>query len=176
MEAAEVAVSVRAAVREKVAVKVVAVAVRVVARILDTEMVTGSATTKRAGAFRSAYYNSSYPNKEEIIMPGFDRSGPMGAGPMTGGRRGLCGGAYGHPSAFGAGVGRGQGLRRGYRRGRCVGYAEYGGYAYPPAAVPAYPVSRADEMAMLRAEANAMKASLDSVQNRIAELEKEASE
>ena len=23
-------------------------------------------------------------------MPGFDRSGPMGAGPMTGGRRGLC--------------------------------------------------------------------------------------
>jgi hypothetical protein len=31
-------------------------------------------------------------------------------------------------------------------------------------------------MAMLRAEANAMKASLDSVQNRIAELEKEASE
>jgi hypothetical protein len=23
-------------------------------------------------------------------MPGFDRSGPMGLGPMTGGRRGLC--------------------------------------------------------------------------------------
>ena len=26
-------------------------------------------------------------------MPGFDRSGPMGNGPMTGGARGLCGSA-----------------------------------------------------------------------------------
>lgn len=39
-----------------------------------------------------------------------------------------------------------------------------------------YPVNRSDEMAMLQAEANAMKASLESIQNRIADLEKEASE
>jgi hypothetical protein len=129
----------------------------------------------RVKGVRIANDNTPNVKKEGIIMPGFDRSGPMGAGPMTGGRRGLCGGAYG-PYAVGMGYGRGLGFRRGYGRGRGFGYAGYGGYPYPPAFGPAYPVSRADEMAMLRAEANAMKASLESVQSRIAELEKEASE
>jgi hypothetical protein len=111
-------------------------------------------------------------------MPGFNRSGPMGTGPMTGGRRGLCGGAYGRPDAVGGGYDRGLGLglRRCYGRGRGFGYAGPGGYPYPRAFGPATPVSRPDEIAMLRAEANAMQASLESVQNRIAELEKEASE
>lgn len=109
-------------------------------------------------------------------MPGFDRSGPMGAGPMTGGRRGLCGGAYGRSGTIGYGYGRGLELRRGHGRGRCFGYAGCGGYPAQRAFGPAYPVSSADELAMLQAEANAMKASLESVQNRIAELEKEASE
>lgn len=105
-------------------------------------------------------------------MPGFDRSGPMGAGPMTGGRRGQCGGGpYARPVNIGyGGGGRGMGFRRGYGRG-----GGYGGYPAPPAFGPTHPVSRADEMAMLQAEANAMKASLESIQNRIAELEKDAS-
>ncbi len=69
------------------------------------------------------------------------------------------------------------GFRRGYGRGRGAGgYAGYGDYPAPRAFAPPYPVSRADEMAMLQAEARAMKASLESVQNRIAELEKESSE
>lgn len=115
-------------------------------------------------------------------MPGFDRSGPMGAGPMTGGRRGLCGGNYNRPGTmgygygYGGGRGMGMGFRRGYGRGRGFGYPAYGGYPAPPAFGPAYPVSSADEMAMLKAEANAMQASLESIQNRIAELEKDASE
>jgi uncharacterized coiled-coil DUF342 family protein len=37
-------------------------------------------------------------------------------------------------------------------------------------------MSSVDEMAMLQAEANAIKVSLESIQNRIAELEKDASE
>ncbi|GAB6904327.1 hypothetical protein JCM12296A_01610 [Desulfosarcina cetonica] len=61
-------------------------------------------------------------------------------------------------------------------RGRGFGYRGYGGYPAPPAFGATYPVSSADEMAMLQAEANAMKASLESIQNRIAELEKDASE
>jgi hypothetical protein len=110
-------------------------------------------------------------------MPGLDRSGPIGAGPMTGGRRGLCGGAYGRPGTdYNYGYGRGQGFRRGHGRGRCFGYAEYGGYHAQRPLGPAYPATRADEMAMLQAEAKAIKASLESVQNRIAELEKDASE
>lgn len=110
-------------------------------------------------------------------MPGFDRSGPMGAGPMTGGRRGVCGGNYNQPGNMGYGGGRGMGFRRGYGRGRgFVGYPAYGGYPSPRASSPAYPVSSADEMAMLKAEANAMQTSLESIQNRIAELEKNAFE
>jgi len=118
-------------------------------------------------------------------MPGFDRTGPMGAGPMTGGRRGLCGGSHGRPLnmgyayGYGYGGGRGMGFRRGYGgygRGRGFGSRRYGGYPTPPAFGPTDPMSSADEMAMLQAEANAMKASLESIQNRIAEIEKDASE
>jgi hypothetical protein len=113
-------------------------------------------------------------------MPGFDRSGPMGAGPMTGSRRGMCGGNYNRPgtmgNGYGCGPGRGMGFRRGNGRGRGFGYPAYDGYPAPRAFGPAYPVSSADEMAMLKTEANAMQASLESIQNRIAELEKDASE
>ncbi len=42
--------------------------------------------------------------------------------------------------------------------------------------VTGYPVSKTDEMEMLRADADAMRQSLESVQHRIAELEKEGSE
>lgn len=47
-------------------------------------------------------------------MPGFDRTGPQGQGPMTGGGRGRCA-----TTAQGAGFGRGygQGKGRGFRRG-----------------------------------------------------------
>ncbi|MBW2366243.1 MAG: DUF5320 domain-containing protein [Deltaproteobacteria bacterium] len=48
-------------------------------------------------------------------MPGFDRSGPMGAGPMTGGARGLCNpGNAGYPRQFSRGGFLGRGFRRGY--------------------------------------------------------------
>ena len=53
-------------------------------------------------------------------MPGFDRTGPMGAGPMTGGTRGRCNPAsVGTIPTFagGYGSGRGLGLRRGFRGG-----------------------------------------------------------
>jgi hypothetical protein len=48
-------------------------------------------------------------------MPGFDRTGPMGMGPMTGGGRGFCtfrnsgiGPAFRGPGSFGRGGGRGR--------------------------------------------------------------------
>ncbi|PID39466.1 MAG: hypothetical protein CR984_06845 [Proteobacteria bacterium] len=106
-------------------------------------------------------------------MPGFDRSGPVGGGPMTGGGRGLCGGSgraakqpvYGR----GYGYGRGMGFRRGGGRGwgRGAGPA-FGGFGYP--------AGKTDEAGMLRANADAMQRSLKSIQRRIAELEKEGSE
>jgi hypothetical protein len=113
-------------------------------------------------------------------MPGFDQTGPMGAGPMTGGARGRCIPATSTAiptSNGGYGYGRGLGLRRGFRggydpgRGRGRGYGRgYG--SYPPAAGPAYPMDAADEMNMLKANANNMKTSLDAINKRIEELEK----
>jgi hypothetical protein len=44
-------------------------------------------------------------------MPRFDRSGPMGAGPMTGGARGLCNPAVaGTMPAYTGGYDNGRGL------------------------------------------------------------------
>ena len=113
-------------------------------------------------------------------MPGFDRTGPMGAGPMTGGARGRCNPATaGTIPAYagGYGYGRGLGLRQGFRggygpgQGRGRGYGRgYGGY--PFVGVPAVPVDTAAEIDMLKAQADSMKNSLDAIYSRIDELEK----
>ncbi len=106
-------------------------------------------------------------------MPGFDRTGPQGMGPMTGGARGLCNSAnVGYRSR----VGRGMGLRRGFRGG------DYGqgrgmrrnfgrGVAYDDP----YPADDIVEMDMLKAEAEAVKNDLDMINRRITELEKKSS-
>ena len=113
-------------------------------------------------------------------MPGFDRSGPMGAGPMTGGARGRCNPATARtiPTyAGGYGYGRGLGLRRGFRGGFGPGGDMRRGYArgygwYPPDAGPVYPAAAADEIDMLKTEADYLKKSLDAIKIRIDELEK----
>ena len=113
-------------------------------------------------------------------MPGFDRTGPMGAGSMTGGRRGLCNPAYagiGAPFSgrygYGRGMGFGYGFRggcgfgRGFRRGFGRGFA-----GYPPVSQPAYPMDQTSEINMLKAEADYMKDALDTINKRIDDLEK----
>ena len=132
-------------------------------------------------------------------MPGLDGTGPMGAGPMTGGARGYCnpagavyrpgfGQGFGYGRGFGRGRGFGAGFGAGYGRGR--GYGRGFGYG-PPVPVrggwygPAYgnpypypyssPMEPSDEINMLRAEADAMKSGLDEIKRRIEELEKEES-
>ncbi len=121
-------------------------------------------------------------------MPGFDGTGPMGAGPMTGGGRGMCNpgerpyafGGRGFRQGFGAGFGPGFGRGRGYGRG-------YGRrWAYPPAGEPygaAYEASYAnpyvmkpeDEINVLRNEAGYIKEELDAIHKRIEELEAKSS-
>ena len=76
-------------------------------------------------------------------MPRGDRTGPWGAGPMTGRAAGYCAG-YSVPGfmnpigEYGRGWGRGRG--RGFGRGGGRGFGR-GWYSYPPLAVgqPAYP-------------------------------------
>ena len=112
-------------------------------------------------------------------MPGFDRTGPMGGGPMTGGARGRCNPATaGNIAAYtgGYGYGRGLGLRRGFRggygpvTGRGRGFGRGYGW-YPPAAGPAYSMDSAGELDMLKAEADYMNKSLEAITKRIEELE-----
>lgn len=114
-------------------------------------------------------------------MPGLDRSGPIGGGPMTGGQRGLCGrsgSVAGLPAYGGVGYGRRLGFRRGAGRefgpgrgrGRGSGRDSYG---YPPAYPIDAPMDTAEEMNMLKAEADYMKKSMEAINKRIEELEKE---
>lgn len=112
-------------------------------------------------------------------MPGFDQTGPMGAGPMSGGARGRCNPAMaGNIPAYagGYGYGRGLGLRRGYRGGYGPGAAGRGrgvgrGYGWvPPVAGPVYSMDAASEMDMLKADSDYLKKSLEAVDKRIEEL------
>ena len=105
-------------------------------------------------------------------MPGFDRTGPMGAGPMTGGGRGVCGTAGAGGAGFGGGMGYyGRGFRRGFGFGSGIGMRR--GFAASRAwNQPAYAGNPADELNMLRAEVDSAKNIFDAINRRIAELEK----
>ncbi len=113
-------------------------------------------------------------------MPGGDRTGPSGQGSMTGGGAGFCGGydapGYGAPpggrlAGRGAGLGRGRGgrglnlRRRFFRRWGFFGAVPYydqgGGYSWG---------SEAEE---LRREAQQLEASLQQINKRLSELEKQ---
>jgi len=139
-----------------------------------------------------------FRGKEVFHMPGFDGTGPMGAGPMTGGARGFCNPAYagqaplyGRGFGYGRGYGRGRGFRRGYGPGlgwgrgygRGFGWrASYpaGGAGYGPAYGPLYGnpygMSSEDELQMLRNEADAIKSDLEGINMRIEELESKSSQ
>ncbi len=108
-------------------------------------------------------------------MPGFDGGGPAGEGPMTGWGRGYCNpgnAGYGGPvprrgyggMGFGRGFRGGAGFGRGFGRGYVQGYAPYHA---------AYPVSVPDELEMLKQQAESVKSTLDAINTRISELEKE---
>lgn len=122
-------------------------------------------------------------------MPGGDRTGPDGFGPMTGRGMGFCAG-YDTPGYMspgfglrrGAGFGRGRGMGRGGGFGRrnmyyatgLPGWARGGYYdaPYPPAA----PLSAKDEIDYLKRESEMLKNSLKEIDERIKELNKRAGE
>lgn len=96
-------------------------------------------------------------------MPGFNGTGPMRMGPMTGGGRGFC---------------AVPGVARRPRLGRLGGWG--GGYGWQrggpwywgqPAA---YPLTRDEELDSLKNEAEAMREELKQIEARISGLEKSA--
>jgi len=129
-------------------------------------------------------------------MPGGNRTGPAGMGPMTGRGAGYCAGfstpGFANPGGgrfFGAGGGafggrgRGRGYRNQYYATGQPGWARYnmgmpawggveeapyyGDPYYPPDADPK------EETEMLRGQADYLKEQLDDIKKRMAELEKE---
>ena len=113
-------------------------------------------------------------------MPRGDRTGPMGAGPMTGRGAGYCAGysvpgymnsvpSRGWGVGYGAGWGRGRGWGRGFGRGFGWRWAVYP-YGYP--AVPYTPgVKPQQETDILKGQAKAMQEELSAINQRIKELE-----
>lgn len=103
-------------------------------------------------------------------MPGFDRSGPMGTGAMTGGGRGFCAspdrantGVYGQAYGRGRGCGRGRFSAGGFGRG----FAGQG----RAMAGPMRPLSPPDELEYLTREAQNLESNLQTVNNRINDLQ-----
>jgi hypothetical protein len=140
-----------------------------------------------AGAPLSMAEETKGTGKEMHTMPGGDRTGPAGMGPMTGRAAGYCAGyampGYANPLwgrgfgwGRGGGFGRGRGL--GFRRGR-GGYwrapfyhsGAYGAaispYGAPYGAVPGVE----NEVDLLKGQAEYFEDALESIKKRIAELE-----
>lgn len=125
-------------------------------------------------------------------MPGGDRTGPAGMGPMTGRAAGYCAGypvpGYMNPiPGRGRGFGRGWGRGAGWGRGRGWGRGAYpyapgyygapyaGSYDEAPYGNPYYPpMTSQQESDMLKEQAKAMQEELKSVNERISELESTA--
>ena len=117
-------------------------------------------------------------------MPSGDRTGPWGAGPMTGRAAGYCAGyatpGYANPGNAGVGYGRGRGRGAGWGLGRQF----RGGrgfspqfvpmpYAYPQPQMPAAPMAPIDkntEINFLKDQVEQYKGAMEQLQKRLDEL------
>lgn len=118
-------------------------------------------------------------------MPGGDRTGPGGMGPVTGRAAGYCAG-YGMPGYMNPVPGRGwygggRGWRHWYRatglpgwQRASLGYPTSGGWEDPYLAQTLGPAPTSEkEVEILKQEADFLKTQLKDVQSRIDTLEKE---
>ncbi len=119
-------------------------------------------------------------------MPGGDRTGPMGAGPMTGRNVGFCAGhgmpGYANPVGgrgrgfwgWGCGRGGGWGRRFGFGAGQFNGAPMGAGY---PAQGPTAPVTptREQELETLKQQASYFQGALEDIQKRIDALQSDES-
>ena len=112
-------------------------------------------------------------------MPGGDRTGPRGTGPMTGRAAGVCAG-YGQPGYANAGVGPRVGLGRGAwctPRGRGYRHVFYGtglpAWARPMPCGGTQPPTREEQQRLLRQQAQQIEQYLSEVNQRLDDLAKE---
>ena len=110
-------------------------------------------------------------------MPGFDRTGPGGQGPMTGGGFGLCGSGSRAGAGFGSGnrggFGLGQRFRRGFAAGgRGRGFGRYYSAPYTPAPMEG-PFYGAEGPGPQEADIAGLSDALAAIERRLARLEDE---
>jgi len=115
-------------------------------------------------------------------MPGGDRTGPAGMGPMTGRAAGFCAG-YSAPGYANPVGGRGMGMGRGFRGGgfgRGRGFGRGFGWAGSGYAMPAYSgapfvqgLTAQQELDDLRGHAKYLGDTLDEIKKRMEQLDKE---
>jgi hypothetical protein len=108
-------------------------------------------------------------------MPGYDRTGPWGQGPRTGGGFGSCSApaqaAEADARSYGRGFGRGgRGLQRGFRRGFCFFGRGRGGSGYGARWVSETTPSNLAKPG-LEAEADGLRRRLDAIEQRLASME-----
>jgi hypothetical protein len=98
-------------------------------------------------------------------MPGFDRTGPQGAGPRTGRGMGYCSGYY--PAGV---VNQATGFRGWFGFGRAGGGRGWR-HRFFATGLPGWvPPTQEQETADLNAQANWLKEQLDAIQKRLEEL------
>jgi hypothetical protein len=93
-------------------------------------------------------------------MPGFNGTGPMGRGPMTGGGRGFC-------SPWGAGVSP---RLYSFPRRAPYAYKGYGAYSFRPFAPR---MNREQELEFLKGKAQALRDDLKELETEIGKLSAE---
>lgn len=105
-------------------------------------------------------------------MPGFDRSGPLGGGPATGGGFGYCARGLNRTARGYGRAGRGFGRCFGRGLGRGYGWRNAGRYADAGSALPADPAPwSGDEKALMRREADRLRSELKEIESRLSEVE-----
>jgi len=109
-------------------------------------------------------------------MPGGDRTGPAGLGPMTGRGAGYCAGynAPGYASGSGRGLGRGRGFfGRGGGRGWRHWFHATGLPRWLRPGIGPTAVDRTRELADLKRQADFLQSGLGEINQRMEQLEKE---
>lgn len=109
-------------------------------------------------------------------MPGGDRTGPTGMGPMTGRGLGVCGDVQGRGVGIGRGVGFGFGGGRGRGRGLRNRFWATGltGWQRAEAAAAPAPVTKEQELAALADQVAQFESALTEIRARIDELNDDA--
>ena len=103
-------------------------------------------------------------------MPGGNKRGPEGAGPMTGRGMGYCAG-YDAPGYANAGPEAGFGRGMGWRNARGYGRGFRRRTFHPDSAWDELAPTREEELRELKTKAERLQRTLDEVNNRIKDLE-----